>query len=143
MIRGDANYKTCEYDSTYVCGKGDGSVKKKFSTIAMVILMLLGFRVFGQLDAIMASLNFGAIVMLCVYVAAIFGIFGRKPWGNILCTIIGAIDIAMTALYVEGASRVGAVVVDLLLIYLALEDYRNINAGKEKENTTTLDKPSS
>ena len=109
-------------------------MKKKFSTTAIVILMLLGLRIFGQIEAIMTSLNIGAIIMFSVYLAAIIGIFGRKPWGDILCAVVGIMDIATTLMYTEGASRVGAVVVDLLLVYLAFEDYRSIRAGKKTED---------
>ncbi|HUH67252.1 MAG TPA: hypothetical protein VLZ07_12550 [Syntrophales bacterium] len=109
-------------------------MKKKFSTTAIVILMLLGLRIFGQVEAIMTSLNIGAVVMFCVYLAAIIGVFGRKPWGDILSGVTGIMDIATTLMYTEGASRVGAVVVDLLLVYLAFDDYRSIKAGKKAED---------
>ena len=95
------------------------------------MLLLLGLRFFGQIESLMTSFNPGALVMFCIYLAAIIGIYKRKPWGDILCAVIGVTDIATTLMYTEGASRVGAVVVDSLMIYLAFEDYKNIKASKK------------
>ena len=109
-------------------------MKKKFSTIVMVILMLLGLRIFGQVESLMNALSIGALVMFCIYLAAMIGVWGRKPWGDILCVVVGIIDAAMTLMFTQGANRVGAVVVDLLLVYLAFEDYRRIRAGRKTED---------
>jgi hypothetical protein len=116
-------------------------VKEKFGTPGIVMLMLLGLRIFGQIEALMTSLSVGAIVMFCIYLAAIIGIYGRKPWGDVLCAVVGVTDIATTLLYTQGASRVGAVVVDSLLIYLAFEDYRNVKAKQKSENASAAEKP--
>jgi len=112
----------------------DKSVKKKFSPTAIGILLLLGLRFFGQIESLMTSFNPGALIMFCIYLAAIIGIYKRKPWGDILCAVIGVTDIATTLMYTEGASRVGAVVVDALMIYLAFEDYKNVKASKKSED---------
>jgi hypothetical protein len=117
-------------------------VKKKFSPTAIGILMLLGLRFFGQIESLMTSFNPGALIMFCIYLAAIIGIYKRKPWGDILCAVIGVTDIATTLMYTEGASRVGAVVVDALMIYLAFEDYKNIKASKKSEDVNAGEKPS-
>jgi hypothetical protein len=122
-------------------GNRDESVKKKFSPTAIGILLLLGLRFFGQIESLMTSFNVGPLVMFCIYLAAIIGIYGRKPWGDVLCAVIGITDIATTLMYTEGASRVGAVVVDSLLIYLAFEDYKNIKASKEAGDANTEKKP--
>ena len=116
-------------------------MKEKFGTPGIVMLMLLGLRIFGQIEALMTSLSVGAIVMFCIYLAAIIGIYGRKPWGDVLCAVVGVTDIATTLLYTQGASRVGAVVVDSLLIYLAFEDYRNVKAKQKSENASAAEKP--
>ncbi len=105
------------------------------------MLMLLGLRIFGQIESLMTSLNPGPLVMFCIYLAAIIGIYGRKPWGDVLCAVIGVTDIATTLMYTEGASRIGAVVVDSLMIYLAFEDYRNVKASKKSEDINIADKP--
>lgn len=105
------------------------------------MLMLLGLRIFGQIESLMTSLSVGALVMFCIYLAAIIGVYGRKQWGDVLCAIVGVTDIATTLLYTEGASRVGAVVVDTLLIYLAFEDYKNIKARKKPGDVNTAEKP--
>ena len=120
----------------------DKSVKKKFSPTAIGILMLLGLRFFGQIESLMTSFNPGALIMFCIYLAAIIGIYKRKPWGDILCAVIGVTDIATTLMYTEGASRVGAVVVDALMIYLAFEDYKNVKASKKSEDVNAGEKPS-
>ena len=116
-------------------------MKKKFGPAAIAMLMLLGLRFFGQIESLMSSLNFGALVMFCIYLAAIIGIYGRKPWGDVLCAIIGVTDIATTLIYTEGASRVGAVVVVSLMIYLAFEDYKNVKASRKSEDINTAEKP--
>lgn len=87
-------------------------MKKKFGTAAIVMLMLLGLRFFGQIESLMTSLSVGALVMFCIYLTAIIGIYGRKPWGAILCAVVGVTDIVTTLIYTEGASRVGAVAGD-------------------------------
>jgi hypothetical protein len=116
-------------------------VKKKFGPTAIAMLLLLGLRFFGQIESLMTSLNFGPLLMFCIYLAAIIGIYKRKPWGDVLCAVIGVTDIATTLMYTEGASRVGAVVVDALMIYLAFEDYKNIKASKEARDANTEEKP--
>ena len=119
----------------------DESVTKKFSPTAIGILLLLGLRFFGQIESLMTSFNPGPLVMFCIYLAAIIGIYKRKPWGDILCAVIGVMDIATTLMYTEGASRVGAVVVDSLMIYLAFDDYKNVKASKKSEDVNTAGKP--
>ena len=116
-------------------------MKKKFSPTAIGILILLGLRFFGQIESLMTSFNVGPLVMFCIYLAAIIGIYGRKLWGDVLCAVIGVTDIATTLMYTEGASRVGACVVDSLLIYLAFEDYKNVKASKKSEEISTTEKP--
>ena len=103
--------------------------------------MLLGLRFFGQIESLMTSFNPGPLVMFCIYLAAIIGIYKRKPWGDILCGVIGVMDIATTLMYTEGASRVGAVVVDLLMIYLAFDDYKDVKASKKSEDVNAMEKP--
>ena len=105
------------------------------------MFLLLGLRFYGQIESLMTSLSVGAVVMFCVYLAAIIGVYGRKPWGDVLCAVVGVTDIATTLIYTEGASRVGAVAVDALMIYLAFEDYRNIKASKESGDASTIEKP--
>jgi hypothetical protein len=119
----------------------DESVKKKFNPTAVGILLLLGLRFFGQIESLMTSFNVGPFVMFCIYLVAIIGIYGRKPWGDVLCAVIGVTDIATTLMYTGGAGRVGAVAVDLLLIYLVFEDYKNVKASKKSGDVDTGDKP--
>jgi hypothetical protein len=117
-------------------------VTKKFGPTAIAMFLLLGLRFFGQIESLMTSFNPGPLVMFCIYLAAIIGIYKRKPWGDILCAVIGVTDIATTLMYTEGASRVGAVVVDSLMIYLAFEDYKNVKASKKSGDVNTEEKPS-
>jgi len=116
-------------------------VKKKFGPTAIGMLLLLGLRFFGQIESLMTSFNPGPLVMFCIYLAAIIGIYKRKPWGDILCAVVGVTDIVTTLIYTEGASRVGAVAVDALMIYLAFEDYKNIKASKESGDINIEEKP--
>ena len=115
-------------------------MKKKFGTAAIAMFLLLGLRFFGQIESLMTSFNPGPLVMFCIYLAAIVGIYKRAPWGDILCGVVGVTDIATTLIYTEGASRVGAVAVDALMIYLAFEDYKNIKASKESGDVDTEEK---
>ena len=119
----------------------DESVTKKFGPTAIAMFLLLGLRFFGQIESLMTSFNPGPLVMFCIYLAAIIGIYKRKPWGDILCAFIGVTDIATTLMYTQGASRVGAVVVDALMIYLAFDDYKNVKASKKSEDISTVEKP--
>ena len=47
---------------------------KKFGTAAIAMFILLGLRFFGQIESLMTSLSVGALVMFCIYLAAIIGI---------------------------------------------------------------------
>jgi hypothetical protein len=105
------------------------------------MLLLLGLRFFGQIESLMTSFNPGPLVMFCIYLTAIIGIYKRKSWGDILCAVVGVTDIVTTLIYTEGASRVGAVAVDALMIYLAFEDYKNIKASKESGDINIEEKP--
>ena len=116
-------------------------MKKKFGTAAIAMFLLLGLRFFSQIESLMTSFSVGALVMFCIYLAAIIGIYGRKPWGDVVCAVVGVTDIVTTLIYTEGASRVGAVAVDALMIYLAFEDYKNIKASKESRDINTEEKP--
>jgi hypothetical protein len=106
------------------------------------MFILLGLRFFGQIESLMTSLNPGPLVMFCIYLAAIIGIYKRKLWGDVLCAVIGVADIVTTLMYTEGANRVGAVVVDSLMIYLAFEDYKNVKASRKSGDVNTEEKPS-
>lgn len=116
-------------------------MKKKFGTAAIAMFLLLGLRFFSQIESLMTSFSVGALVMFCIYLAAIIGIYGRKPWGDVVCAVVGVTDIVTTVIYTEGASRVGAVAVDALMIYLAFEDYKNIKASKESGDINIEEKP--
>lgn len=114
-------------------------MKKKFGTAAIAMFLLLGLRFFGQIESLMTSFNPGPLITFCIYLAAIIGIYKRKPWGDILCAVVGVTDIATTLMYTQGANQVGAVAVDALMIYLAFEDYKNIKASKEPGEANTTD----
>ena len=116
-------------------------MKKKFSPTAIGILLLLGLRFFGQVESLMTSFSPGPLVMFCIYLAAIVGIYKRKPWGDILCVAVGVTDIATTLVYTEGAGRVGAVAVDALMIYLAFDDYKTVKESKKSEDVNAVEKP--
>ena len=98
--------------------------KKKYSTGTMILLMLLGFRLFGQMEMLMTSP--GALIMFLIYLSALIGVFMKKRWGAAMGGLVGGIDLAMSLLLTGGANRIGAVVIDLAIIYLSYKNYREV-----------------
>ena len=76
----------------------------------------------------MASM--GALIMFSAYLIALVGILLKRKWGVITCGILAILDIPIVLFMVGGAGRIGALVVDLIIIYLAYENYKLISAQK-------------
>ncbi len=122
-------------------------MKNRLGTAGIVLLMILGLRLFGQIEQIMSFPKVGPIIMFCIYLPAVIGVYKRKSWGDILCGIVGIIDVAMTIPFTEGANRIGSLVVDCLMLYFAYEDYKNLALMKKSqvnsaEETTSGNKES-
>jgi hypothetical protein len=76
----------------------------------------------------MASM--GALIMFIAYLVALIGILLRRKWGVITSGLLAIMDIPIVLFVVGGAGRIGAFVVDLIIIYLAYENYKLISAQK-------------
>jgi len=98
------------------------NTEKKYPPATIILLVLIGWRLWGQLEVIMTSP--GALIMFIAYLVALIGIFLRRKWGVIMCSILAILDIPIVLLIVGGSSRIGALVVDLIIIYLAYENYK-------------------
>jgi len=100
---------------------------KLMRTTAAVLIGLLILRLFGQIFQIIAlmSVSFLFIVPLIfaiLYAAALIGIIKQQKWGSILVMVIAGIDL-LFALFIGGASGIGAGVVDLILLFLGYKEY--------------------
>jgi len=100
---------------------------KLMRTTAAVLIGLLILRLFGQIFQIIAlmSVSFLFIVPLIfaiLYAAALLGIIKQQKWGSILVMVIAGIDL-LFALFIGGASGIGAGVVDLILLFLGYKEY--------------------
>ena len=100
---------------------------KLMRTTAAVLIGLLILRLFGQIFQIIAlmSVSFLFIVPLIfaiLYAAALLGIIKQQKWGSILVMVIAGIDL-LFALFIGGASGIGAGVVDLILFFLGYKEY--------------------
>jgi hypothetical protein len=101
---------------------------KKYHPATIVLLVLVGWRLWGQFEYIMASM--GALIMFIAYLVALIGILLRRKWGVITSGLLAIMDIPIVLFVVGGAGRIGAFVVDLIIIYLAYENYKLISAQK-------------
>ena len=96
-------------------------------TAAAVLIGLLILRLLGQIFQIIVlmSVSFLFIVPLLLailYTAALVGIVKQQKWGSILVMVIAGIDL-LFALFIGGASGIGAGVVDLILLFLGYREY--------------------
>ena len=96
-------------------------------TAAAVLIGLLILRLLGQIFQIIVlmSVSFLFIVPLLLailYTAALVGILKQQRWGSILVMIIAGIDL-LSALFIGGASGIGAGIVDLILLFLGYKEY--------------------
>lgn len=110
-------------------------MKKKFTWVAIILLILLLVRFVAQIvvsasvtvlqkDLTLASLI--TIINGALYLAAIIGIVIRQKWGAILTGIIAALDtLSSVIFYVSAASFIGALVYNLILLFLSYKEYRS------------------
>lgn len=99
---------------------------KKYHPATIVLLVLIGWRLWGQFEYVMTSM--GALIMFVAYLAALIGILLKRKWGFITCGLLAILDIPVVLFVVGGVGRIGALVVDLIIIFLAYENYKLIFA---------------
>jgi hypothetical protein len=54
---------------------------------------------------------------------ALIGILLRRKWRALIIGLLAILDVPITLFLVSGAGRIGALAIDPLIIYLALENY--------------------
>jgi hypothetical protein len=104
---------------------------KKFNAITIILIVLLSIRLLGQiLSSIRPLTTISLIISIAFfifYLLALVGVILKQKWGSILALIVGIID-ALAAFFMGGAMGVGAGVADLILIFLAYKEYKQISS---------------
>ena len=96
------------------------------NTIAILIVLLI-IRLFGQIFQAIAFIGSSFLFIIpslfaILYGAALVGILKKQKWSLILVMIIAGIDL-LFALFIGGASGIGAGIVDLILLFLGYKEY--------------------
>jgi len=103
---------------------------KKFNAITIILIVLLSIRLLGQILNFTGSLTTISLIInitfFIFYLLALIGVILKQRWGSILALIVGIID-ALAAFFLGGARGVGAGVADLILIFLAYKEYKQIS----------------
>ena len=76
-----------------------------------------------------------ALIMFVAYISALIGILLRRKWGAVTIGLLAILNIPITLFLVSGAGRIGALVIDLLIIYLAYENYKLASSKKPSMET--------
>lgn len=110
--------------------------KQEIRFAAVVMIVLLAVRTLGQvLNLLLAeSIVLSAVFFLfaIAYVAAIVGVVRLQKWGSAIAAVVASVD-AAAAFVSGGAFGIGALVVDLLIIVLALQEIKMLNGGKSRK----------
>ena len=103
---------------------------KKFNAITIILIVLLSIRLLGQILNSTRSLTTISLIINIAffnfYLLALIGVILKQRWGSILALIVGVID-ALAAFFMGGTVGVGAGVADLILIFLAYKEYKQIS----------------
>ncbi len=59
-----------------------------------------------------------------LYLAALIGLILRQKWGAVLVAIIALIDISSSFFFLRGASLVGVLIYDFILLALSYKEYK-------------------
>lgn len=113
--------------------------KKVFDVFSVILMGLLLMR--GILTTItgIAVFDVSSVMFGIAYLVAFVGIFTYRQWGSILAVIVSIVNIITTGIYQEtlmdvygGAGLLGAISVDLVIIFLAWREY-GLRSKKHKE----------
>lgn len=104
---------------------------RRFSAAAIVLMILLIIRLVSQIAVLFispfVSFNYIIIAMAVLYLLALVGVILKSKWALILVIIIAVIDIILSVAFMEMTPAfVGAVVVDLVLLFLAISILRRV-----------------
>ncbi|MDP3026860.1 MAG: hypothetical protein Q8N63_04070 [Nanoarchaeota archaeon] len=103
--------------------------KNKFSAASIILIILIIIRIIAQaVGAIYSSDNTSLISYLffgILYAIALIGIYQKRKYGVIISIIVAAIDL-LGALMVGGVAGVGAGIVDAIILFLSLKEYKTI-----------------
>ena len=114
---------------------------KKFNWASICLIAVLGLRSAVHIEPALASLQFGSVIALSLYLIPLIGVILRRRWGPIMSGLVGILDLVMTSLYVRGTGMFGAVLVDTALVILSYLDYRRIVMKEKAASTANQDEP--
>ena len=107
--------------------------KKKYDTVTIALIILLGIRLAGQV--FFAILSFSDVISLVIYFftavlyfIALVGVFMKERWGSVMSAIIGIIDIIFASVLMVGSTAFGTVIFDLVMILLAYGEYKQVTS---------------
>lgn len=115
--------------------------KKKIFISTIVLIVLLVMRVIGQvynstvnigLDEIVIGILF--IGLAITYVGALVGIVKKQTWAPALVATLAIIDGLLAIFYLTGEASIGALVFDILLIFLALQEKKRLEDNKKHDS---------
>jgi hypothetical protein len=101
---------------------------KRYYPGTIVLLILIGWRLWGQFEYITASA--GALIMFTAYLVALIGILLKKKWGAVISGLLAILDLPLALFLISGPGRIGALVLDAIIIYLAYENYKLVSTQK-------------
>ena len=100
-------------------------MEKKFNAITIILLIMLIIRLIAQV--IISFSNLISISFAALYLAAIIGVVLKQKSGSILTGVIVIIDITLSAIFTTGAYTFGGVAYDLVLGFLAYNEFKQIS----------------
>ncbi len=116
---------------------------KKFNTVSVCLILVLGFRFMANAEPVLTSGNSGPVIVFLLYLVPLIGVVLRRRWGPVMSGVVGVLDAAMTLAYIRGVNVIGPVLVDIVLVLLSGMDYRQLVKklpSPEKPAEPALDK---
>lgn len=111
---------------------------KKFEATTIALIVILSVRFLGQILWIISgfmsemenidlvSTIIAGSLIATAYLISLLGVSLKRKWGSISAMVIAGIDLIF-ALLVGGFSGLGAGVVDIVLIFLAYREYKQLS----------------
>jgi hypothetical protein len=109
---------------------------KRFSVVAVILLIFLLIRFIAHVAGVFITLEdvFTTViysVFSIAYLAGFIGVLLKKKYGSVIVIVIAIIDL-ISALFVGGAAGIGAGIYDLILLFLACREYKNLSKKTKK-----------
>ena len=112
-------------------------MNKPLKVLTFLLCLLLAIRIAGQIFAVIISTNAiyttVSLVFGLIYLISFIGILLHQKWAVTTIGVVAVLDL-LFALGLGGAKGIGAGVVDLALLYLAVKEYHYIH--REPHHTT-------